>query len=143
MIRYLTSSRISSANRSILKILPTRGPKLLCHPISCFLSNCKPSSISMAVILAALKHVEVMDCIPDTLRYSSTPCKDNSDPYSSAMSLKFLWHYKMVIIIRFQKENILFKLENTTNKIQAELGTKAHVLKSTSNWDTLIHGNWC
>ena len=90
--RYITSSRIFSAKRSILNILPTTGATLLCHSMSCILSNSIPSSMRMAEILAASKHVELMDCNPESLRYSSTPCKDNSDPYSSAICLKFLCH---------------------------------------------------
>jgi len=90
---YLTCSRICSATRSVLKILPTKGVKFLCHCISFFLSISTPSSISMAEIFAAFKHVEVMDSIPETLRYSSTLCKDTSVPYSSATSLKPLWFY--------------------------------------------------
>ena len=90
--RYITWSRIFSAKCSILNILPTTGAKLLCHSMSCFLSNSIPSSTRMADILAAPKHIELMDCNPESLRYSSTPCKDNSDPYSSAICLKFLCH---------------------------------------------------
>ena len=45
------------------------GVKFLCHWMSCFLSKSIPSSISIAVILAALKQVEVMDCNPEHLRY--------------------------------------------------------------------------
>ena len=33
-----------------------------------------------------------MDCKPEHLRYSSTPLKDTSEPYSSAISLKLLCH---------------------------------------------------
>lgn len=90
--KYITSSRIFSARRSILNILPTTWAKLLCHSMSCFLSNSIPSSMSMVEILAASKHVELMDCNPESLRYSSTPHKDNWDPYYSAICLRFLCH---------------------------------------------------
>ena len=95
LYKYITSSRILLARRSILNILPTTGAKRLCHYMSCFLTNSIPSSMSMAEILAASKHVELMDCNPESLRYSSTPCKDNSDPYSSAICLKFLCQAQM------------------------------------------------
>lgn len=78
--KHLTWSRISSARRSILKILPTTGAKRRCHSMSWPLSNCMPSSMSMAENFAALKHVEQIDCNPETLRCSSTPCNDFSDP---------------------------------------------------------------
>lgn len=91
--KCLTCSRICSATRSVLKILPTKGVKFLCHCMSCFLSISMPSSMSMAENFAALRHVELMDSIPDALRYSSTPCKDTSVPYSSATSLKLLWYH--------------------------------------------------
>ena len=83
-----SSSSIFSARCLILNILPTMGAKLLCHWMSCFLSKSIPSSISIAAILAALKQIEVMDCNPEHLWYSSTPLKDTSEPYSSAISLK-------------------------------------------------------
>lgn len=89
---YITSSRIFSARRSILSILPTTWAKLLCHSMSCFLLNSIPSSMSMEEIFAALKHVELMVCNPESLRNSSTPCKDNWHPYKSARCLKFLCH---------------------------------------------------
>lgn len=95
-LNYLTSSRIFSARRSILKILPTTGAKLLCHSISCILSNSIPSSMSMAAIFAALKHNELMDCNPLHLRYSWMPRNDTSDPYNSAISLRPLWKVKQV-----------------------------------------------
>lgn len=114
MYWYLTCSRICSATRSVLKILPAKGIKFLCHSISFFLSICMPSSISMAEIFAAFKHVEVMDCSPDTLRYSSTPCKDTSVPYSSATSLKPFWYhyiiYILAVITRFHTEKNIMQM---------------------------------
>lgn len=57
-----------SAKRSILNILPTTGTNFLCQSMLCFLSNTSPSSMSMADILAALKHVEQMESNPEDLR---------------------------------------------------------------------------
>lgn len=91
--KKLTSFRIFSARRSTLTSLATWGVKLLCHSVSSILSKCIPSSKITVEILAALKHVELIDSNPEILLYSTTASKVDSHPYNWAISLRFLCHH--------------------------------------------------
>jgi hypothetical protein len=88
--KNLTSLRIFSARRSTLTSVATIGVKVLCHSVSIILSKTIPSSKITVEILAALKHVELIDSNPETLLYSSTASKFDLHPYNSAISLIFL-----------------------------------------------------
>lgn len=101
--KNLTSFSIFSARRSTLTSLATWGVKLLCHSVSSILSKCIPSSKITVEILAALKHVELIDSNPEILLYSSTASKVGSHPYNAATSLRFLCHHKnnQSIIFRY------------------------------------------
>lgn len=128
---HLTWSRIFSARRSILKILPTTGAKLLSHSISYLLSNSIPSSMSMAENFAALKHAELIDCSPEILRCCSTASNDFSDPYSSAISFKLLCNTRATAVTI---EALLTGLKQHT-KITAN---KSHILMHYFKTETIV-----